>query len=69
VVAAAQAEPGVLSALVEERGQAQVLIVHAEPGSDVTQAVLGHLEGSRIGRIMTREPTLEDAYIELVASA
>jgi ABC-2 type transport system ATP-binding protein len=69
VVAAVQTEPGVLSALVEERGQAQVLIVHAEPGTDVTQAVLGHLEGSRIGRIVTREPTLEDAYIELVASA
>ncbi|MDT5028567.1 MAG: type transport system ATP-binding protein [Micromonosporaceae bacterium] len=69
VVPAVQAEPGVVSAIVEERGQAQVLIVHAKPGTDVTQAVLGHLEASRLGRLMTREPTLEDAYIELVASA
>ncbi len=68
-VVAVQREPGVHTAVVEERGQAQVLIVHAEPGADVTQAVLGHLEGSRIGRLMTREPTLEDAYIELVAGA
>jgi ABC-2 type transport system ATP-binding protein len=69
VVPAVLGEAGVVSALVEERGQAQFLIVHAQPGTDVTQSVLGHLEGSRIGRLMTREPTLEDAYIELVASA
>jgi ABC-2 type transport system ATP-binding protein len=69
VVPLVQREPGVHSALVEERGQAQVLIVHAEPGADVTQAVLTRLEGSRIGRLMTREPTLEDAYIELVSAA
>jgi ABC-2 type transport system ATP-binding protein len=60
---------GVRSAGVEERGQAQLLVVRAEPGAEVTQAVLGCLNGVRLGRVATREPTLEDAYVELVGSA
>jgi len=58
--------PGVRTVSVEERGQAQVLLVHTEPGADVAQAVLGRLDGARVGRVVTREPTLEDAYVELV---
>jgi ABC-2 type transport system ATP-binding protein len=61
--------PGVRSVVVEERGQAQVLSVHADPGTDVTQAVLGCVAGVRVGRVATREPTLEDAYVELVGAA
>ena len=64
-----RALPGVRSVVVEERGQAQVLIVRAEPGAEVTQAVLGCLDGARVGRVATREPTLEDAYVELVGAA
>jgi ABC-2 type transport system ATP-binding protein len=62
-------EVGVRSVTVEERGQAEALIVHFEPGVDLTQPVLEKLEGSRIGKLITREPTLEDAYVELVAAA
>ena len=54
---------------MEERGQAQVLVVRAETGVEVTSAVLGCLAGIPTGRISTREPTLEDAYVELVGSA
>jgi ABC-2 type transport system ATP-binding protein len=60
---------GVRSVSVEERGPAQVLLVHAEPGVELTPAVLGLLDGARVGRVATRSPTLEDAYIELVGSA
>jgi ABC-2 type transport system ATP-binding protein len=60
---------GVQSVIVEERGPAQVLVVHAEPGTEVTQAVLSRLDGARVGRVATRSPTLEDAYVELVANA
>ena len=28
--------------------------------------MLGCLDGIRLGRVATREPTLEDAYVELV---
>ncbi|WP_239083757.1 ABC transporter ATP-binding protein [Asanoa ishikariensis] len=64
-----RAEPDVQSVAVDVQGQAQLLTVHAQPGADVTQAVMAHLEGSRFGRVITRQPTLEDAYIELVNAA
>ncbi|GIF45622.1 ABC-2 type transport system ATP-binding protein [Asanoa ferruginea] len=64
-----RAEQDVQSVMVDVRGQAEVLAVHARPGTDVTQTVMRHLDGSRFGRVITREPTLEDAYIELVNAA
>ncbi len=57
---------GVSSALVEERGQAQVLVIRSAMGVDVTAAVLGCLGEVPVGRVAVREPTLEDAYVELV---
>jgi ABC-2 type transport system ATP-binding protein len=60
---------GVRSALMEERGQVQMLVVRAHPGAEVTQPVLGCLDGVALGRVATRQPTLEDAYVELVGSA
>ncbi|MGN6685981.1 MAG: ATP-binding cassette domain-containing protein [Actinomycetales bacterium] len=59
---------GVTSATVETRAHAQVLVVQAEPGADVTPAVLAALGDVPVGRVATREPTLEDAYVELVTS-
>jgi ABC-2 type transport system ATP-binding protein len=58
---------GVRSVSVEERGQAQVLLVQVEPGAEVTSGVLARLNGTRVGRVSSREPTLEDAYVELVS--
>ncbi|HET7388498.1 MAG TPA: ABC transporter ATP-binding protein [Nocardioidaceae bacterium] len=58
---------GVRSVAVEDRGHAQVLLVQVEPGSEVTSGVLGRLNGTNVGRVSSREPTLEDAYVELVS--
>jgi ABC-2 type transport system ATP-binding protein len=58
---------GVTAVAVEEREQAQVLVVQTEPEVELTQAILAHLDGSDVGRISRREPTLEDAYVALVA--
>ena len=58
---------GVRSVAVEERGQMQVLILHCEADAEVTQSALARLDGVRVGRVGTREPTLEDAYVELVS--
>jgi ABC-2 type transport system ATP-binding protein len=60
---------GVRSVSVEERGQAQVLLVQVEPGAEVTSGVLARLNGTRVGRVSSREPTLEDAYVELVSGS
>jgi hypothetical protein len=33
----------------------------------LTHVILGHLDGATVGRVSRREPTLEDAYVALVA--
>ena len=58
---------GVTAVSVEEREQAQVLTVQTEGGAEVTQPILGALDGASVGRIARREPTLEDVYVTLVA--
>jgi ABC-2 type transport system ATP-binding protein len=63
-----RALPHVTSALVEERDHAQLLVVRSGPGVDVTAPVLGCLSGIPLGRVAMREPTLEDAYVELVGA-
>jgi ABC-2 type transport system ATP-binding protein len=63
-----RAVPGVRSVSIEERGHAQLLLVQVEPGAEVTSGVLGQLTGTRVGRVSSREPTLEDAYVELVSA-
>jgi ABC-2 type transport system ATP-binding protein len=57
---------GVTAVAVEEREQAQVLVVQTGPGLELTQAILGCLDSADVGRISQREPTLEDAYVALV---
>jgi ABC-2 type transport system ATP-binding protein len=58
---------GVLGVSIEEREQAQVLIVQTRADVELTHMILGALNGANVGRISTREPTLEDAYVALVA--
>jgi ABC-2 type transport system ATP-binding protein len=57
---------GVSSVSVETREQMQVLSVQSAQGIELTQVLLGRLNGARIGRVAVREPTLEDAYVALV---
>ena len=61
-----RALPGVRSVSVEEREQAQVLIVQSASDVEPTAAILASLNGTTIGRVSAREPTLEDAYVALV---
>ena len=61
--------PGVRSVAIETREQAQVLLVQSAVGADVVRALLNELAGTETGKVITREPTLEDAYVELVKSA
>ena len=61
-----RAAPGVTSVAVEDREHAQLLVVQSPQGSELTQQLLSHLDGVRVGRVSAREPTLEDAYVSLV---
>jgi ABC-2 type transport system ATP-binding protein len=59
--------PGVTAVGVEEREQAQLVVVQSAAGQEPTQGILAQLDGVSIGRVTTREPTLEDAYVALVS--
>ena len=58
--------PGVTNVGIEEREQAQVLHVSSPSGLELTSELLRHLDGTSVGRVAAREPTLEDAYVALV---
>jgi ABC-2 type transport system ATP-binding protein len=60
---------GVNSIGVEAREQTQVIVVQAAHGSELMQVLLRELDGANVGRVVSREPTLEDAYVELVQKA
>ena len=60
---------GVSAVSVEDRDQAQVLMVQSAQGLELTQRLLAQLDGVEIGRVASREPTLEDAYVALVSEA
>jgi ABC-2 type transport system ATP-binding protein len=60
---------GVTSVTVEDREQAQLLVVQTTAARELTAPLLAHLEGFEIGRVASREPTLEDAYISLVTAS
>jgi ABC-2 type transport system ATP-binding protein len=66
VVERVRALDGVSAVGVEERDQKQVLVVQTSPGRELVHAILGNLDGSMVGRVASREPTLEDAYVALV---
>jgi ABC-2 type transport system ATP-binding protein len=57
---------GVSAVTVEERDQAQLLVVQTAGDRELTAALLAQLDGFEIGRVSSRDPTLEDAYVALV---
>ena len=58
----------VIAVNMEERDQSQILLVQSEHGLAITQRLLGLLGDTRVGKVVAREPTLEDAYVHLIAS-
>lgn len=61
-----RAHPRVETVNVETREQMQVLQIQAPAGAELVQELLGVLQGVRVERVITRQPTLEDAYVKLV---
>jgi ABC-2 type transport system ATP-binding protein len=60
---------GVNAVFVEEREQVQLLIVQSQANRDLTASILSELGDLEVGRVSSREPTLEDAYVSLVTAA
>jgi ABC-2 type transport system ATP-binding protein len=44
-------------------------VVQSRIGAEIVPALLHELNGTSVGKVITREPTLEDAYVELVGTA
>ena len=51
---------------VNDRDQKQLLLVQTLRGSEAIPDLLALLNGTRVGKVVSREPTLEDAYVRLV---
>jgi len=51
---------------VQEQDQRQMLLVQTARGAEAVPDVMESLNGTRVGRVIVREPTLEDAYVRLV---
>jgi ABC-2 type transport system ATP-binding protein len=57
---------GVTAVAVEEREQKQVIVIQTSGERELTAPLLAELDGVEVGRVDSREPTLEDAYVSLV---
>jgi ABC-2 type transport system ATP-binding protein len=59
---------GVDTVSVENRNQKQALLIQSGDGAAAVAPVVNTLEGLglRVGNVIVREPTLEDAYVRLV---
>jgi ABC-2 type transport system ATP-binding protein len=63
-----RADPDVIAVNTEDAEQSQILLVQSERGTEITQRLIQRLGDTRIGKIAAREPTLEDAYVHLIAT-
>src|SRR5262249_682194 len=61
-----RALPGGTAVSVEDRDQGGVVTIQGGEGLEVTAALTAWLGETAVGRVATREPTLEDAYVALV---
>ncbi len=66
VVDGLRALPFVDALAVEDLDQRQMLTVQTRRGAEAVPDLMSALEGQRVGRVVVREPTLEDAYVRLV---
>jgi ABC-2 type transport system ATP-binding protein len=67
-VARLRADDEVNAVNMEERDQSQILLVQSNRGAHITQRLLSLLGETRVGKVVAREPTLEDAYVHLIAT-
>lgn len=51
---------------VQEQDQRQMMLIQTARGAEAVPDIMNSLNGQRVGRVIVREPTLEDAYVRLV---
>lgn len=66
LVARIRDHPAVVSVNIDRLDQSQLVQIQAPAGAELVKEFLGILEGVQVRKVVTRQPTLEDAYIKLV---
>ena len=66
LIARIRSHPCVEAVNVERLDQSQLLQIQAPAGAELVKEFLGILEGVQVHKVVTRQPTLEDAYVKLV---
>ena len=66
LVARIRAHPAVVAVNIEPLEQSQLMQIQAPAGAELVKEFLGILEGVQVRKVVTRQPTLEDAYVKLV---
>ena len=66
LIAKIRSHPAVESVNVERLDQSQLVQIQAPAGAELVKEFLDILEGVQVRKVVTRQPTLEDAYIKLV---
>jgi ABC-2 type transport system ATP-binding protein len=61
--------PGVTSVAVSERELSQVVTVHCARPTDVMTQLGVILDGIEFDKVSSRDPTLEDAYVQLIGDS
>lgn len=59
-------QTGIDTVSVEDHDQKQTLLIQSPRGSEAVPDLINSLAGVKVGRVVVREPTLEDAYVRLV---
>ncbi len=66
VVESVRSQSFVDTVSVENVDQRQTLRIQTKRGSEAVPDLMSLLNGLRVGKVVVREPTLEDAYVRLV---
>lgn len=66
LIAKIRAHPSVQAVNIERLDQSQLVQIQAPAGAELVKEFLGILEGVQVRKVVTRQPTLEDAYVKLV---
>jgi ABC-2 type transport system ATP-binding protein len=61
--------PEVSAVMISERGLSQVVTVHCSHPAEVAAGLSTVLDGQQIRKLTVREPTLEDAYVQLIGES
>ena len=69
IIETLRALPFVDALSIEDHEQKQMLLIQTQRGAEAVPDVMAVMEGQRMGRVIVREPTLEDAYVRLVGGS